>query len=218
MLIISIMVLFATGTILLSTSFLFMNDDYACEKSGLMVKECKKTICEIEDFQERKKYFAENKDGIKSVASEYGPFMCEDEYLLDMVKSCPYFGSLLGFIISSFISDNIGRKKMMTVSLGVASLGSILAVTGFNLPMIAVGVILSGMGINVSCAMVFCYLAETVENQKRQKYSILVQVAFTFGTMLLTGTYAFIGNWRVISIILQTIPVLTTFIFFTFYA
>lgn len=143
--------------------------------------------------------------------------MCEDEYLLDMIKSCPYFGSLVGFIISSLIADNIGRKTMMTVSLGVASFGSLLVVTGFNLPMIVVGVILSGMGINVSCCMAFCYLAETVENNKRQKYSILIQVTFTLGSMFITGTYALIGHWRVISIALQTIPVIITFFFFILY-
>ena len=135
-----------------------------------------------------------------------------------MIKSCPYFGSFLGYIISSLIADNIGRKTMMTISLGVASFGSLLVVTGFNLPMIVVGVILSGMGINLSCCLSYCYLAEILENNKRQKYSILVQVSFTLGSMLITGAYALIGNWRVISISLQAIPVVITLFFFIFYA
>ena len=106
----------------------------------------------------------------------------------------------------------------MTVSLGISSVGSVLVVTGFNLPMVVVGVVLSGMGINVACGMAFCYLAETVEDNKRQKYSILVQVSFTVGTMLLTGLYATIGDWRIISIILQAVPVIATFLLYLFYA
>jgi MFS family permease len=95
-------------------------------------------------------YFVGNKDGIKSAASDYGPFMCDDEYLLDLIKSCPYFGSLVGYFLSSFIAGNIGRKKLMTIALGISSLGSVLVVTAFNLPMIVIGVIFSGMGINVA--------------------------------------------------------------------
>jgi MFS family permease len=163
-------------------------------------------------------YYVGNKDGIKSAASDYGPFMCDDEYLLDLIKSCPYFGSLVGYFLSSFIAGNIGRKKLMTIALGISSLGSVLVVTAFNLPMVVIGVIFSGMGINVACGMAFCYLAETVEDNKRQKYSILVQISFTIGTMLVTGFYASIADWRIISIILQAIPVIATFLLYAFYA
>lgn len=162
MFLINMMVLFATGTVLLSPSFLFMNDQYACEEMGLLVPDCKKAVCEIDDPELRKTYFAKNKDNIKSAASDYGPFMCEDEYLLDIIKSGPYFGSLIGYFLSSFIAGNVGRKKLMTISLGISSVGSVLAVAGFNLTMVVIGVILSGMGINVACGMSFCYLAETV--------------------------------------------------------
>lgn len=40
MFIINMMVLFVTGTVLLSPSFLFMNDQYACKELGLVVGEC----------------------------------------------------------------------------------------------------------------------------------------------------------------------------------
>jgi MFS family permease len=117
--------------------------------------------------------------------------MCDDEFLLDMIRTCPYFGSLLGFIVFSFISDNLGRKITMSVSLGLTTLGSIMVVLGFNLSMISIGVIMSGAGINVASAITFCYLGEIVENYKRQKYSILVQMSYTFGAMILTGASNF---------------------------
>lgn len=96
------------------------------------------------------------------MATDYGPFMCEDEFYLDLLRSCPYFGSFLGYILFSYISDNFGRRTTMSMSLGVATLGTILISTGFNLGMVAVGVILGGAGINVSAGMVFYFLGETV--------------------------------------------------------
>lgn len=78
--------------------------------------------------------------------------------MLDMIKSFPYFGSLVGFILASLISDKIGRKLTMSVSLGVAAVGSLMMSIGFNFWMIGLGVILSGAGINVCSSIVFVYL------------------------------------------------------------
>ena len=154
---------------------------------------------------------------MESAATEYRLFMCDDEFQLDLIRSSPYFGSFLGYIIFSYISDNFGRKKTMTLSLGLAMLGSIIVAIGYNLSMITVGVVMSGAGINVSAGTVFYFLGESVENFKRQKYSILVQVAYTIGAMCLTGLYFFIGSWRIITILLTTIPIVITFFIFVLY-
>jgi len=50
----------------------------------------------------------------------------------------------------------------MTLSLGLATLGSIIVAIGNNLAMVAVGAVMSGAGINVSAGMVFYFLGETV--------------------------------------------------------
>jgi MFS family permease len=84
--------------------------------------------------------------------------MCEDEYLLDLLKSSPYFGAFLGFILFSIISDNFGRRKTMILSLGTASFGCVLLVIGQNISMITVGILLAGAGANPSAVMVFCFL------------------------------------------------------------
>ncbi len=158
-----------------------------------------------------------NKEDVDSAATDYGPFMCDNELELDLIRSSPYFGSFLGFITFSYISDNYGRRLTMILSLGLAMLGSIITVIGYNLPMIAIGVVMSGGGINVSAGIVFYFLGETVDNIKRQKYSIMVQAAYAMGAVFLTGFYFFIGHWRVITIILTTIPVIITFFIFVIY-
>jgi hypothetical protein len=52
---------------------------------------------------------------------------------------------------------------------------------------------------------------------KRQKYSILVQAAYTIAAMALTGLYKIIGNWRIISIILTALPAVILLFFFILY-
>lgn len=65
----------------------------------------------------------------------------------------------MGFIISSLVADNIGRKKLMVIALSVASVGTLMVTLGFNIVMVVIGVILAGGGINVSCGIVFYFLA-----------------------------------------------------------
>ena len=105
----------------------------------------------------------------------------------------------------------------MIISLGLATLGSLLIALSFNLAMVAIGVIMAGGGINVSAGIVFYFLGETVENLKRQKYSIIVQAAYTISAMMLTALYMVMGNWRIISIILTTLPAVVLFFVFTIY-
>lgn len=45
----------------------------------------------------------------------------------------------------------------------------------------------------------------------------MVQVAYTIGAMSLTGLYFFIGSWRIITILLTTLPIIVTFFIFVLY-
>ncbi len=105
----------------------------------------------------------------------------------------------------------------MLLSLGLATFGSLLTVLGYNLAMIAIGVVMAGGGINVSAGILFYFLSEEVEDLKRQKYSILVQIAYTAASISLTTLYYFIGNWRIISIALTALPVVIAYFFFIIY-
>lgn len=105
----------------------------------------------------------------------------------------------------------------MALSLGLATIGAVIVAIGYNLTMIAVGAIMSGAGINVSAGMVFYFFGETVENLKRQKYSILVQIAYTSAAITMTCLYYLIGSWRVIYIIVTMVPAIIMLFFFLLY-
>ena len=143
--------------------------------------------------------------------------MCEDEYQLDIIKGSPYFGSFLGYIIFSYVSDNFGRRKTMIMSLGLGTLGTIIVALGSNIIMISIGMIMSGAGINVSGGMLFCFLSEGVENLKRQKYSIIIQAGYNIAAIIMTGLYYFIGSWRINFILISMIPTVIAFFSFVLY-
>lgn len=106
----------------------------------------------------------------------------------------------------------------MILALGMASLGGLIVSVVYNLIMITIGVVMKGAGISVSASMVFYFLGETVDDLKRQKYSILVQIAATFSAVIITVLYYLIGTWRVIFISATFIPTIVSFFCFVIYA
>lgn len=135
-----------------------------------------------------------------------GQYYCEDEIYLDLAKSSVYLGSFIGFLLFSFFTDNFGRRKSILLSLGTCALGNLVLTLSPNLVIASLGLVLSGAGGNASINITFYFMGETVQNEKRQKYSVLVQAAFTVGAILVTALYMIVPNWRIVSIILVAIP------------
>lgn len=64
----------------------------------------------------------------------------------------------MGFIIFSMISDNLGRRKSLLLAQLVTAIGTIILSLSSNLPMAALGLVLSGGGANASIGMTFYFL------------------------------------------------------------
>ncbi len=126
-------------------------------------------------------------------------------------------GSLVGFLIFSYITDSYGRKFSLLISITVCVVGNILVSSSFNIVVAAIGLFLSGGGANASANTSLCFFNEITNNYKRQKYSILVQFSFTIGAILVNGFYYIIPHWRVISVFLITIPSLISLFMVFFY-
>lgn len=105
----------------------------------------------------------------------------------------------------------------MLISLGLGTLGTLVISLGYNIYMVSIGMIMSGAGINVSGGMLFYFLSEAVENLKRQKYSIMIQIGYNIAAIIMTGLYYFIGSWRMIFILVTTLPAVVAFFFFILY-
>lgn len=157
MFLIFVLVWFVTGIILMNTSFLFLNKSFSCEEKGLLTSTCESYVCSLPEklWQD---FIVFHDDDFKSIATDTGPFYCDDQIYLDIAKSSAYLGSFLGFIIFSFLSDNLGRRKSMLIALLSTALGTIVLAISQNLPMAAIGLILSGAGANSSIGMTFYFL------------------------------------------------------------
>ena len=156
---------------------------------------------------------------MNSLASQFldASVRCNDSWKLDILESIVYFGSLLGYLTLSILSDNIGRKKSLLISLGIAMSGIIITASSFNIYIAGIGLFLTGFGADVSVNICFYFIAETVEDHNRMKHSIIIQIFFSLGGLLCIGYYYFIKTWRLIYWICLVIPIVITYVLIVLY-
>ena len=86
------------------------------------------------------------------------------------------------------------------------TIGSILVACSVNIYMAAIGMFLCGFGSDVSVNIAFFFFGEVVGDEKRQKYSVFVQIWFPVGSIIITSFFWFMDDWRIIWIIVLVVP------------
>lgn len=72
--------------------------------------------------------------------------------------------------------------------------------------MVAAGLFMCGCGCDAGINICFFFFGEVVGDEKRQKYSVIVQVFFCLGAMIITLFFYLISEWRINWIILVAAP------------
>lgn len=72
--------------------------------------------------------------------------------------------------------------------------------------MAGIGLFMIGSGGDAAVNMCFNFLGEVVEDETRQKFSVIMQPWFAFGACVLTATFIFVDNWSIAVAILLTGP------------
>jgi MFS family permease len=73
--------------------------------------------------------------------------------------SFTFVGTLLGYLISSYVSDNYGRKKSIVIGLSISIFGYSLIVFAQNIYMALFGVIIAGFGGDGCCNISYCFIS-----------------------------------------------------------
>ena len=105
----------------------------------------------------------------------------------------------------------------MVVSWGICTLGTVIVACSVNIYMVAVGLFFSGCGCDAAINICFFFFGEVVGDERRQKYSVFVQIFFTLGAMIITFFFSVIDSWRINWICLVTVPAIIELLLLIFY-
>lgn len=113
-----------------------------------------------------------------------------------MLESAPYFGSLIGMLIFSYVSDNCGRKLSLSVSWAIVSIGYV----GFFFSYSAGALIfwngVCGLGLFPTLIYDFVYIAEVASPRLRQMSSSILQFFANWFEIVAALMAKNIYNWR----------------------
>lgn len=93
-------------------------------------------------------------------------------------------GCFLGAIISIFISDRLGRKRMIMLGTSIMVIGAILQASATTLPHLIVGRIITGLGNGGNTSTVPTWQSETSRSHKRGKLVMIEGALITGGITL----------------------------------
>ncbi|MCX6301499.1 MAG: sugar porter family MFS transporter [Bacteroidia bacterium] len=133
----------------------------------------------------------------------YEPFfgITGNPALQGWVMSCALTGCLAGALLSGWLSDRFGRKKLLIFSALLFIVASVGTGSAGNLSVFTVFRILGGVGIGLASNLSPIYIAEVTPGSVRGRFVSINQLTIVLGILL-----AQIVNWR----IAQSVPEGTT--------
>lgn len=93
-------------------------------------------------------------------------------------------GCFIGAIITIFIGDILGRRKMIFVGSAIMVVGATLQASAFHLPHMIVGRIITGFGNGMNTSTVPTWASETSKSHKRGKMVMIEGAMITGGICL----------------------------------
>ncbi|KAG9037599.1 hexose transporter hxt1 [Tulasnella sp. JGI-2019a] len=113
-------------------------------------------------------------------------------------------GTAMGALMGAKIAEVLGRRKAMSVECAVVAIGTLIQVVSFHAwYQVAIGRLVTGLGIGALSAAVPLYQAETAPKVIRGTLTATYQLMITFGILLAAlinlGTHSMknSGSWRI---------------------
>ncbi|MDO5328685.1 MAG: MFS transporter [Coriobacteriia bacterium] len=95
------------------------------------------------------------------------------------------FGAAVGALIGGFLTDRFGRKLIYTYNLLVYAAGVFLCMIALNLPMLVIGIILSGLSVGAGVPASWSYISEMSSSTKRASNIGISQFAWSCGPAII---------------------------------
>jgi MFS family permease len=104
-------------------------------------------------------------------------------------------GCFIGAIITIFICDLLGRRKMNFLGSCIMVVGAALQASAYSLPHLIVGRFITGFGNGMNTSTVPTWVSETSKSHKRGRMVMIEGAMITGGICLYTGSTSDSHTW-----------------------
>ncbi|KAK7066651.1 hypothetical protein SK128_010979 [Halocaridina rubra] len=117
----------------------------------------------------------------------FGTELQLEDWELDMTSSMVYIGGLLGYVLSGWLVDWLGRRQSMMVLVLPATVGWLLVALAVNSTMILIGRFTVGLAYAVLIVSVRTYLVEISDTAIRGVAGLATEVMMGIGSITAIG-------------------------------
>ena len=135
-----------------------------------------------------------------TIKSYFKPYLIElgfDALDIGFIAFFAYIGSIIGYTASGFLSDSIGRKPTIAITVGIYFIGSIFFLFFIDFTMIFIGFIIVNTTFSVFWATSVVFMAEFFQTKERSTatgwISFFASAAIIFGNFSITPMSYAIG-------------------------
>ena len=104
------------------------------------------------------------------MATEFGPYHCEQNIKLSFYRSALGLGQFIGLFIAATISDNLSRRKAYLFCSFVGLFGILIILTASSMGIAVFGLFVVGLTNSPNIRIVQVIIPETTEKQLKQKF------------------------------------------------
>ncbi|MEF2656458.1 MAG: MFS transporter [Eggerthellaceae bacterium] len=95
------------------------------------------------------------------------------------------FGAAIGALVGGFLTDKFGRKFIYTYNLLIYALGVFILMVSINLPMLVLGVFISGLSVGAGVPASWSYISEMSGDNRRAQNIGISQFAWSCGPAII---------------------------------
>ena len=123
-----------------------------------------------------------------------------------------YIGTVVGFLLLSFVGDLVGRKRLMTICMTGVVVGLVIAIFCQSLLMAGIGLFIASVGVQNAFNICFYFISETVSEEFREKASVAIQLFYGLGVLLNVLWYFMVKDWQMIFVLFYFLPAVASVI------
>lgn len=191
------------GGLLLIIPFLYYQDPYVCPDK-FPGDNCQEYVCSFSPSE--RVYFIPEKS-MQTLANKFGDFRCPQEKLqIDSLITLTYVGTVVGFLLLSFVGDLLGRKRLMIICMTGVVIGLVITIFCESLVTAGIGLFIASVGVQNAFNICFYFISQTVSEDFREKASVAIQLFYGLGVLLNVLWYFWIKDWQMIFVLFYFLP------------
>lgn len=147
-----------------------------------------------------------------TIVSEYD-LVCEHAWKVDLTQAFLNVGLLIGAVVTGYGADRFGRKLCILISVFGLGVSGVAMAFSPNYIMLLLFRTIQGVFGKGAWMASFVLVTEIVGSKHRRVVSIVAQIFFTFGVVILPGIAYLIPSWKALQLTI-TLPTFILLIYF----